>query len=58
MNDHAPTPIDGVMTIGVPVFDQDRALEFFVDRLGFEKRRDMPCRPARRALDRGGAARR
>lgn len=42
MNDHTPTPIDGVMTIGVPVSDQDRALEFYVDRLGFEKRRDMP----------------
>ena len=34
--------IDGIFTIGVPVSDQDRALEFYVDRLGFEKRRDMP----------------
>jgi lactoylglutathione lyase len=30
------------MTIGIPVTDQDRALEFYVDTLGFEKRRDVP----------------
>jgi catechol 2,3-dioxygenase-like lactoylglutathione lyase family enzyme len=30
------------MTIGVPVTDQDRALEFYRDRLGFETRRDVP----------------
>ena len=30
MNDHTPqTPIDGVLTVGVPVSDQDRALEFY-----------------------------
>ena len=38
----APTPIGDVLTIGVPVSDQDRALEFYLDRLGFEKRRDVP----------------
>jgi catechol 2,3-dioxygenase-like lactoylglutathione lyase family enzyme len=27
----------------VPVSDQDRALEFYIGRLGFEKRRDMPA---------------
>jgi catechol 2,3-dioxygenase-like lactoylglutathione lyase family enzyme len=42
MNDQTATPIDGVITIGVPVSDQDRALEFYVGRLGFEKRRDVP----------------
>jgi catechol 2,3-dioxygenase-like lactoylglutathione lyase family enzyme len=31
-----------VLTIGVPVTDQDRALQFYVDQLGFEKRRDVP----------------
>jgi len=31
-----------VMTIGVPVTDQDRALEFYVGKLGFEKRLDVP----------------
>jgi catechol 2,3-dioxygenase-like lactoylglutathione lyase family enzyme len=36
------TTINDVLTIGVPVSDQDRALQFYVDRLGFEKRRDVP----------------
>jgi catechol 2,3-dioxygenase-like lactoylglutathione lyase family enzyme len=36
------TRITGVGTVGVPVSDQDRALEFYVDTLGFEKRRDIP----------------
>jgi catechol 2,3-dioxygenase-like lactoylglutathione lyase family enzyme len=36
------TRITGVGTVGVPVTDQDRALEFYVDKLGFETRRDIP----------------
>jgi catechol 2,3-dioxygenase-like lactoylglutathione lyase family enzyme len=36
------TRIIGVGTVGVPVTDQDRALEFYVGKLGFEKRRDIP----------------
>ena len=36
------TAITDVMTIGVPVTDQDRALEFYLNALGFEKRRDVP----------------
>jgi catechol 2,3-dioxygenase-like lactoylglutathione lyase family enzyme len=34
--------IDGVHTIGVPVDDQDRAVDFYVTKFGFEKRRDAP----------------
>ena len=34
--------ITDVRTIGVPVTDQDRALEFYVEKLGFEKRTDAP----------------
>jgi lactoylglutathione lyase len=34
--------IGDVMTIGIPVNDQDRALDFYIERLGFEKRRDTP----------------
>jgi lactoylglutathione lyase len=34
--------ITGVRTVGVPVTDQDRALVFYVDTLGFEKRLDAP----------------
>jgi catechol 2,3-dioxygenase-like lactoylglutathione lyase family enzyme len=36
------TRIIGVGTVGVPVTDQDRALEFYVGALGFETRRDLP----------------
>ena len=36
------TQITGVANVGVPVTDQDRALEFYVGTLGFEKRRDLP----------------
>ena len=36
------TRITGVGTVGVPVTDQDRALEFYLGKLGFEKRRDLP----------------
>ena len=34
--------ITDVRTVGVAVTKQDRALEFYVDRLGFEKRLDVP----------------
>jgi len=36
------THITQVGTIGVPVTDQDRALEFYLEKLGFEKRIDAP----------------
>jgi catechol 2,3-dioxygenase-like lactoylglutathione lyase family enzyme len=35
--------IHDVLSIGVPVSDQDRALEFYLETLGFEKRRDVPA---------------
>jgi catechol 2,3-dioxygenase-like lactoylglutathione lyase family enzyme len=31
-----------VATVIVPVSDQDRAIEFYLDKLGFEKRTDVP----------------
>ena len=31
-----------VGTVVVPVSDQDRAIEFYVDKLGLEKRADVP----------------
>lgn len=34
------TTITDIRTVGVPVKDQDKALAFFVDTLGFEKRLD------------------
>jgi catechol 2,3-dioxygenase-like lactoylglutathione lyase family enzyme len=36
------TRITQVGTVIVPVSDQDRALEFYLDTLGFEKRSDVP----------------
>jgi catechol 2,3-dioxygenase-like lactoylglutathione lyase family enzyme len=36
------TRITQIGTVMVPVSDQDRALEFYVDTLGFEKRTDVP----------------
>jgi catechol 2,3-dioxygenase-like lactoylglutathione lyase family enzyme len=42
MNDQKPNLINDVMTIGVPVTDQDRATEFYLDKLGLVKRRDAP----------------
>jgi len=38
-----PNPrIVGIHTVGVPVSDQDRAVEFYVGMLAFEKRMDVP----------------
>jgi lactoylglutathione lyase len=34
------TRINDVRTVGVPVADQDRAIAFYVEKLGFEKRMD------------------
>jgi lactoylglutathione lyase len=35
------TTITDIGTVGIPVSDQDQAVEFFVGRLGFEKRIDV-----------------
>ena len=35
------TTITDIGTVGIPVSDQDKAVEFFVGTLGFEKRHDM-----------------
>jgi len=42
MSEMNRTRITEVRTVGIPVSDQDRALEFYLGRLGFEKRMDMP----------------
>ena len=42
MTEKSRTRITDVRTVGVPVTDQDRALEFYLDKLGFEKRLDVP----------------
>ena len=45
------TTITDVRTIGVNVRDQDQALAFFTDRLGFEKRLDAPISPTMRWVE-------
>jgi lactoylglutathione lyase len=42
MNEQASIQIGDVRTVGVPVTDQERALEFYVGTLGFAKRLDVP----------------
>ena len=36
------TGIGGISLVIIPSIDQDRAIEFYVDSLGFEKRTDVP----------------
>jgi len=45
------TQITEVRTVAVPVTDQDRALDFYVDKLGFEKRLDAPFGDGRRWIE-------
>jgi predicted enzyme related to lactoylglutathione lyase len=45
------TQIGQVGTVIVQVSDQDRALAFFTEKLGFEKRTDVPYGDAQRWLD-------
>jgi catechol 2,3-dioxygenase-like lactoylglutathione lyase family enzyme len=51
MNEKTTTRITGVRTVGVPVTDQERALEFYVGKLGFEKRMDVPFGPGQRWVE-------
>lgn len=52
MDDTAKTTrIRQVGTVFAPVADQDRALEFYLDKLGFEKRADFPYGEGNRWLE-------
>jgi catechol 2,3-dioxygenase-like lactoylglutathione lyase family enzyme len=42
MKQEAKTSITDVRTVAVPVTNADRALDFYVNKLGFEKRMDVP----------------
>jgi len=42
MSEQVKTRIIEVRTVAIPVSDQDRALEFYVGKLGFEKRVETP----------------
>ena len=45
------TSITDVRTVGITVTDQDQALAFYVDTLGFEKRLDAPIGPGMRWIE-------
>ena len=45
------TTITDVRTIGINVKNQDEALAFYVETLGFEKRLDAPISPSMRWLE-------
>lgn len=49
------THITDVHTIAVPVSDQERALDFYVRALGFEKRLDAAFGPGQRWIEVGPA---
>jgi catechol 2,3-dioxygenase-like lactoylglutathione lyase family enzyme len=36
------TRVNKIGTVVIPVADQDRAIEFYVEKLGFQKRTDVP----------------
>jgi lactoylglutathione lyase len=46
-----PTSITDVRTIAINVSNQDDALGFYVDTLGFEKRIDVPMTPTTRWIE-------
>ncbi|HLG70936.1 MAG TPA: VOC family protein [Chloroflexota bacterium] len=45
------TQVFDIYTIGVPVTDQQRALDFYTDKLGLEKRADYQMRGGRRWIE-------
>lgn len=46
-----PTTITDVHTVGLHVADQDNAVEFYVETLGFEKRLDAPISDTMRWIE-------
>jgi lactoylglutathione lyase len=50
IEESAPRIVD-VRTVGVPVTDQDRALEFYVEKLGFAKQLDVPFGDGKRWIE-------
>ena len=47
----ATSRISRVRTVGVPVTDQDRAVEFYLGKLGLEKRLDAPMGGGKRWIE-------
>jgi len=53
MAEQGSTGITHVANVAVPVTDQDRALDFYVGTLGFEKRMDAEFAPGQRWIEVG-----
>ncbi len=51
MSQLSPIRITDLHTVGVPVTDQERALDFYVGKLGFEKRMDGSFGPGQRWIE-------
>jgi catechol 2,3-dioxygenase-like lactoylglutathione lyase family enzyme len=51
MSEQRKTRITDVHTVGVPVTDQKRALDFYTGKLGFETRMDVPMGEGRRWIE-------
>jgi lactoylglutathione lyase len=51
MTDDTKTRITQLRTVGVPVADQTRALDFYAGTLGLEKRLDVPIGEGRRWIE-------
>jgi|SRR5712691_10438203 len=47
----ARTQITQIRTVGVPVTDQDRAVEFYLGKLGLDKRLDAPMGGGKRWIE-------
>ncbi|MBV8084287.1 MAG: VOC family protein [Chloroflexi bacterium] len=45
------TRIMGIHTVGIPVADQERALRFYVEELGFDRRLDLPMGNGQRWIE-------
>ncbi|HXC76548.1 MAG TPA: VOC family protein [Candidatus Acidoferrum sp.] len=48
--------ITDIRTVGIPVVDQEKALAFYVDTLGFDKRLDVPMGEGARWIEVGPPA--
>ncbi len=51
MSEQGKTRITQVRTVAIPVTDQDRALEFYTGKLGFEKRVETPYGAGQRWIE-------
>jgi predicted enzyme related to lactoylglutathione lyase len=45
------TKITDIRTVAIPVTDTERAVDFYVTKLGFEKRHDFPLGPGARWIE-------